>query len=471
MRRVLRQAKTIRVTTYHVLVRSGAGDAYQPTLAAGTELIGLAMDGAVAPDHWRLDEDVWTTLAEDGLKPSTPATDFMRVAVAAYSADLRVPHSSGFDRWSREIVLHLPVQDLAAWQNAMPDLLELLGFLTGDRWSVELRQLRPTIPRAMIKGKKKEPRHADTVCLLSGGLDSAIGALDLLTEGHEVALVSHNSKSGGAAFSSPAQRRVLEVFKRSYDSTRMRHVRFRLQPPAPHSPNEANETSTRSRSILFFALGILVATALDRRDGGNIPLVIPENGLISLNVPLTRSRQGSWSTRTTHPHTLALVRAILSKIGVGTPLLAPYAQTTKGEMILNSRDPVLAKHVAKVSVSCAHPNQGRFLPVERRGRNHCGTCVPCIIRRAAMLHAGIDSGTDYSFRLPQELRSLDTERGSDSRAYLVALGNRRRPVSIGHLLRSGPLHLESDDDLQSLVRVYDAGMDEVARLLNVPVPK
>jgi hypothetical protein len=428
------------------------------------------MDGAVAPDPWRLDENVWSTLDERGLRPSAPAMDFMRLAVAAYSGDLRIPRTSGFDRWSREIVLHLPVHDVGSWQNATSDLIDLLGFLTGDRWSVELRQQKLPAPVTGTKGKEKDPPPADAVCLLSGGLDSAIGALDLLADGRALALVSHNSKSGGAVFSSPAQRQVLEVLRRKYDPTRMNHLRFRLHPPAPRSPIEANETTTRSRSILFFALGILVATALDRRDRKSIPLVIPENGLISLNVPLTRSRLGSWSTRTTHPHTLALVRTILSTIGVETPLLAPYAHTTKGEMIVSCRDPGTTTEVANASVSCAHPNQSRFLPAKRR-RNHCGTCVPCIIRRAAMLHAGIDSETDYSYRLPQELRLLDTQRASDSRAYLIALGDRSRPVRIGQLLRSGPLHLGNDRDLESLVRVYDAGMDEVARLLGVPVPK
>ena len=84
--------------------------------------------------------------------------------------------------------------------------------------------------------------------------------------------------------------------------------------------------------------------------------------------------------------------------------------------------------------------------------------------RAAAQHAGIDFG-GYSFDLPAELDALPRDRAADARAFLYALATRRRPAMPLDINVSGPLHVETDNELRALVRVYDSGMDEVARHL------
>lgn len=461
----------VTVPTYHVLLRAGATDTHTVTPPAGEHLVGLRMDGAPGDDRWRLDESVWDTLGAFGLRPSQEATDFFRVVTAAYCADLLVPHETAFDRWSRAIALHIPVSDPARWVAVDAPLRELLGFLTGDHWKLAFRAATVPAPPGdeRTRGRLGAVR-ASRVSLLSGGLDSGIGAADLLDSGQRVAFVSHNAKSGGAVFSSPSQRNVLNVLRPHDAAGQLHHLRFRVNPPPPIGGLTAAVTTTRSRSTMFFALGLLVASALDAaQDDGPIPLVVPENGLISLNVPLTRARLGSWSTRTTHPHTLAMVRTVMAGVGLATPLLTPYATTSKGEMLaaLVARDRTRAEALTAASVSCAHPNQGRFLEPGRR-QPHCGTCVPCIIRRAATQHAGIDDGR-YSFDLPAELGSLQPDRAADASAFIFALATRHRPARPLDVNLSGPLHVETDAELRDLLRVYEAGMDEVARHLGVPV--
>lgn len=457
------------VPSYHVLLRAGPADAFAPAVPDGDLLVGLRMDGGPGPDAWSIDESVWHVLGEYDLTPSQAATDFFRFATAAYCADLLVPHRTAFDRWSRDIILHVPVDNLANWEQAGDALRELLGFLTGDHWTLAFRAQMAPPPGSSARNRGRLKRvHASHASLLSGGLDSAIGAVDLLAADRTVAFVSHNSKSGGAVFSSPSQRDVLTALGRHFDAARFNHYRFRLNPPRPIEGTTEGVTTTRSRSIIFFALGLLVTSGLDRAQGGNsTPLVVPENGLISLNVPLTKARLGSWSTRTTHPHTLAMLRGALAILGIPTSLQTPYATQTKGEMILSCANRTAATDVALASVSCAHPNQSRFLPAERR-QPHCGTCVPCIIRRASMQHAGIDDGR-YSFDLPRELSALRPDRADDAQAFLLALRNRRRPTRALDINRSGPLHVDTDQQLQNLLRVYDAGMDEVASHLGVPI--
>jgi hypothetical protein len=461
----------MKVPTYHVVLRAGAGDTFTVSPPAGDLLVGIRMDGAPGDDDWRLDESVWNTLGAFDITPTQAATDFFRFATAAYCADLLVPHHTAFDRWSRDVVLHVPVTDPASWHEADAVLRELLGFLTGDHWAVSVRERHsPAPPGDPRRRGRLAPLRATRVSLLSGGLDSAIGAVNLLEAGERVAFVSHNAKSGGAAFSSPSQHAVLSVLRQHFPTAQIHHLRFRVNPPSAIPGLTEGVTTTRSRSIMFFALGLLATTGLDMVQGGTpIPLVVPENGLISLNVPLTKARLGSWSTRTTHPHTLAMMREALARLGVSTPLETPYATRTKGEMLLDcvNRNPAVAVEVSRATVSCAHPNQSRFLPADRR-QPHCGTCVPCIIRRAATQHAGIDDKR-YSFDLPRELRLLKRRRAADARAFVYALERRRRPARPLDINLCGPLHVNTDDELRDLLRVYDAGMDEIARYLRVPI--
>ena len=457
--------------TYHVLLRAGADDTFVIEPSAGGKLVGLLMDGATGDDRWRVDEDVWEPLRQAGLVPTQDAVDLFRFATAAYCADLLVPHRTAYDRWSRHIVLHVPVAERARWETASPTLCALLDFLSGDHWILAFRGASVPMPlRARPLRSPPPPMNAHYVSLLSGGLDSAIGGADLLADGQTVAFVSHNAKSGGATFSSPAQQAVLDVFGRHFQFERARPLRFRVNPPAPVPGVTESVTTTRSRSIIFFALGLLVASALDAaHGGGSVPLVIPENGLISLNVPLTKARLGSWSTRTTHPHTLAMLREAMRALGLPTPVLTPYATHTKGEMLLAwvERHRRVAEEIAAASVSCAHPAQSRFLGRAQR-MPHCGTCVPCIIRRASTQHAGVDDG-EYSFDLPSALSTLKPRRSADVRAFIYALESRRRPARACDINASGPLHVENDADLHRLLRVYDAGMDEVARHLGVTI--
>lgn len=456
---------------YHVMLRAGADDVQAGEPPANGKRVELRMDGAPGDGQWRVDEDVWEPLRQAGLMPAQEAVDLFRLATAAYCADLLVPHHTAYDRWSRHIVLHVPVADRARWEAATSALGALLNFLSGDHWELAFREARvPPPPRARTMRAPPLPMHAHAVSLLSGGLDSAIGGADLLTAGMTVAFASHNAKSGGATFSSPAQQAVLDVFGRHFPGGLARPLRFRVNPPSPVAGVTESVTTTRSRSIIFFALGLLVASALDMAHGGSpVPLIVPENGLISLNVPLTKARLGSWSTRTTHPHTLAMLREVMGVIGLPTPIVTPYATRTKGEMLQAwvERDRRIAVEIAAASVSCAHPNQSRFLGKDQR-KPHCGTCVPCIIRRASTQHAGVDDG-EYSFDLPFALATLKPRRSADVLAFQYALASRQRPARPSDINLGGPLHVETDAELQALLRVYDAGMDEVARHLGVPI--
>jgi hypothetical protein len=132
--------------------------------------------------------------------------------------------------------------------------------------------------------------------------------------------------------------------------------------------------------VLFFAFGALAAAGL----GGE--LFVPENGLISINPPLTPRRVGSLSTRTTHPHFVGSIQTIFDHVDLGVRIVNPYTHKTKGEMLAQCADPAIAE-IAPASYSCG---KGKRL------NKQCGRCVPCLIRRAAFLKAGIADLTIYA---------------------------------------------------------------------------
>lgn len=160
--------------------------------------------------------------------------------------------------------------------------------------------------------------------------------------------------------------------------------------PAPANPRqrmqspENAETTTRGRSFLFLTAALALASA----SGPSVPVYLPENGSIALNVPLTRARTGSASTRTTHPHYLQLLGEAASMIGVVNPLINPYRYKTKGQMLQESKNIKLLKQLAPDTVSCSHPKAARM---QQRAQGNCGYCFPCLIRRAALAKVGWDT--------------------------------------------------------------------------------
>jgi hypothetical protein len=151
-----------------------------------------------------------------------------------------------------------------------------------------------------------------------------------------------------------------------------------------------NETSSRSRSLLFIALGLAAASV---REGG---LTMAENGFTSLNVPLTPERRGALSTRTTHPAFIGGLTGILTEVGVATTITNPFQALTKGQVFRQVADQIgddKASELLSRTHSCAKSDMWRYglSPVA-----HCGVCFGCLVRRGAFIAAGLDDETEYA---------------------------------------------------------------------------
>jgi 7-cyano-7-deazaguanine synthase in queuosine biosynthesis len=332
--------------------------------------------------------------------PGQAVLAFLMMALGVWAADKLQPRRIRPDAWTRQFTLHLPVSP--QWLPLAPRLEQVLNFLTGDDWTLKLREVPLDLG---LKGEWPHGWAPDGAMLFSGGLDSLLGALDFLEAGKRLLLVSHYDFGQLAS----VQQSLAAALVAHYGPDRVHHLGIRVQFP------EAPELTMRSRSLLYLALG-LTATA---PWGAAIPLIIPENGWISLNPPLTLNRLGSYSTRTTHPYFLEQLTGLWREANCATPLENPYQYLTKGEMVRRCQNRGLLKQLFRQSVSCARPVVSRW---SGGPAGSCGYCYPCLMRRAALHALGWDRGEDYLRDVLTEPEILSHRiRGGDLRALLLAV--------------------------------------------------
>lgn len=444
-----------------IVARLGSGDNAAPTLdrlhTLLTEINFLKDNGKL---EFGLDKAI-EGLGEYGLTPTDTSVDLALLAATVTAADTRISRRlNAQDFWTREIALHIPVADPVLWGNQAELLSKLLNFLTGDRWSLHFRE-RPEVEGGLIKGSTK-PRtlNPTSVCLFSGGLDSFIGAIDLLSQGLTPLFVSHHWDSVTAKY----QRNCSALLKARY-SQAFGHVRAHVGFKRTTFLQETGEDTLRGRSFLFFSLAALAADSVGER----MIINVPENGLISLNVPLDPLRVGALSTRTTHPFYMARFNELLTNLGINAVLHNSYAFKTKGEMALECRDQQFIRQHASNTMSCSSPQSRRYDPdPAERAPKHCGRCVPCLIRRAS-LHAAFRLD-ETPYRIPDlNAQTLDSRKaeGEHVRAFQLSLAklatNPGRAKFDVH--KPGPLS-DHPDSIADYVGVYTRGMEEVGSLLN-----
>ncbi|HHJ4624062.1 MULTISPECIES: Qat anti-phage system QueC-like protein QatC [Klebsiella/Raoultella group] len=400
-------------------------------------------------------------LEELGLTPSDVSVDLTLLAAMVTAADTRISRGhNAQDQWTREIALHIPVATPKLWNSQSVLLSRMLNFLTGDRWTLHFRS-RPAIEGDLIRRSPKECSVSPTsVCLFSGGLDSFIGAIDLISKGESPLLISHYWDTTTSVY----QQKCAKLLSKQYGQA-FSHVRARVGFEKTTIEGEEGENTLRGRSFMFFSLATMAADAL----GKPITINVPENGLISLNVPLDPLRVGALSTRTTHPFYMERFNELLVNLGISTHLDNPYAYKTKGEMALQCNDQAFLRQHAGDTMSCSSPQSTRWNPeLNDQQSTHCGRCVPCLIRRASLFTA---FGTDDTiYRIP-DLRSrvLDSSRpeGEHVRAFQFALERLARSPGRAKfdIHKPGPLS-DYPEHLAEYEGVYLRGMREVEQLLS-----
>jgi hypothetical protein len=372
---------------------------------------------------------------------SDAAIDLARIATAAFLADQRTRRPQTF---SRSIDVAIQLADPGPWTDeVLAEVADLLESVSGDNWTVTALQAHQG---ARIRPPDDfEVRRVGRIALLSGGLDSFAGAA-ISSENGGVAYLGHadNPMVRGA------QNRVARRFQgdgRPLDFTQVYHALGTAK----------LENSTRTRAILFMALGVALGTA---RQAAVVE--IPENGFTSLNPPLGPERGGALSTRSTHPMTVARFNEILAHVGIPLRVENPYQWLTKGELVAQAA-PHLPSFAAGASetLSCAKLDGARI-----KGGNahhHCGLCFACIVRRGAMIAAGVPDRTPYLCdTLPAaSLPRLFERRGPDIDAVKMLL---LQGVDEDEVMALGPFpdSFDIDTTIGRAIELCRRGLDELA---------
>lgn len=308
-------------------------------------------------------------LRKTQIAPTVDALDFTIIAMAVVAADKAVLRKKSPDGWTRKIELCIYLHDAPKWRREKRKLEDMLRFLSGDFWDLDINAL----PESLVPQKKYDLRQQDCICLLSGGMDSLVGAIDLHEEGRNPLFVAQTVR-GDAEH----QREYAMQFGTNNLCQWSNNVRKRGE----------SEISTRARSIIFFAFALLASCGIDCNSQGRKELFVPENGYISLNMPLNPLRAGSLSTKTTHPVYMKAMQEIWNDVGINIDFVLPYRYKTKGEVLMECKNQDLMKNLIFGSTSC-----GKY----QRKLQHCGVCVPCLVRRAAFLKNNLHDATEGGY--------------------------------------------------------------------------
>ena len=396
-------------------------------------------------------------LSDRGMYPEEKAIDLTILAATIMAADTRISRKTeSQDSWTREIDLYIPVENPDLWSSNTSILVRILKFLTGDHWRLFFRP-RPHDFETLVNRRAElvDPPFT-SVSLFSGGLDSFVGAIDLLEAGDSPLFVSHYWD-----ISTSSQKPCAQLLGTVYSNMEPRHVRVRIGFPANLVEGSGPEQTMRGRSFLFISLAILAASALQRET----PIYVPENGLISLNIPLDALRLGAWSTRTTHPFYMARWQELIESLNITAHLENSYRFKTKGEMLTCCSNAQFLREHLSSTISCSSITKARFKGMSPR---QCGYCLPCLIWRAAIITAFGNDSTEYSIA-NLALQPLNSRRAEAEQIRAIQLMHRRlsaRPELAKVLVyKAGPLSDYSEAEIAEYAEVFRRGIAEVGTLL------
>ncbi|MBE3100120.1 MAG: 7-cyano-7-deazaguanine synthase [Planctomycetes bacterium] len=407
----------------------------------------------------RLDDEVHLT-SDDLSRPvsaNIPTTfaDLIEIATYVYVADQAVTRGGdgvenvGAD-WRRRLLFTIPVRNLKFWRRAdvMTALVETLSFLSEDEYHfefVDLTKPRP-IQHYLPFSKTGRPQAIEEVVLFSGGLDSLGGAVqEVVRDKRGIALVNH---------------RPTEKLSRRYRRMQEMLAAKATEVGAPqpvHVPVHINkekglgrEYTQRSRSFLYASIAATIAQAYELSR-----IRFYENGVVSLNLPLSPQVVGAKATRTTHPRVLEGFARILSLVA-DRPFAVenPYIWKTKSEIVKHIAEAGCGDFI-KYSTSCTHPwKLTKF-------RTHCGTCSQCIDRRFAVLAAGaeaLDPAEAYGVDLLLHARA-EGESRTMLAAYVETASEVTKQSATEFFSRYGEVgrvvrHLDGSADMAAL-KIYE----------------
>ncbi len=322
--------------------------------------------------------------------------DWIETILHLFAIDLACDRGDGDLEWGRSITAHVPVRDPDYWSAQASTIESIFGDFTYDKLRLHF-ELDPEPAPPPRQSSEAFPSF-DCVALVSGGVDSFVGAAALQNAGRTPLGVSHVA----AGSIGSAQSSVTDALNDVGGS--LTRVGITARKHGATFPNP--ESSQRSRSFMFLAAALLVAAVEQTPD-----VFINENGIMAIHLPMTAARLGSFSTHTASPVTLERVENLASDVlGVRLNIDNNLLGLTKPEVVelgcqLGHTDSL------QRTVSC--------WAIGRTAR-HCGICAPCLMRRISFeTHSVADAAyTTDAFTDPSV---LEHDFGCDNLVHMVRL--------------------------------------------------
>jgi len=311
--------------------------------------------------------------------------DLLDIAVIVYMSDR---YRKRDENWCRKIGIRMPVRNVSIWDAVKGDIVNLMSLLTGDDFDIYF--VRGQGASTRFDGTKKANEDKRCVCLFSGGLDSLSGAVWALENRFKPILASHYSIGFFHSIQFKLATSLGALYKTDVPFWPVYLTRSK-RASVIRPLNKPVEDSQWSRSFLYLSIG--TAYALDQ---GIETVFIFENGILSINVPVSEARM---NTRTAHPKFLGMYESLIHNVfGVKVRILNPFAARTKSEVV-KQLDDERFRSLVRESISCWEYPRGVNLLAKRRGVSgfqgkHCGICFPCIVRRISLYNAGLSDRDD-----------------------------------------------------------------------------
>lgn len=327
--------------------------------------------------------------------------DLLDVGVIIYMADLYARRGWNLDR---HVGILMPVRHPEIWERARAQLERAVSFLARDNVSIHFVQRHERRDELRDFTPKPDER---CVCLLSGGIDSAAGAVWASEEGLSPTFVSHYAAPNLSGIQKGVVKGLGEIYGREFPHIRLYVAKSRKQkgryklgkPPS-------SILAQHLRSFLFLSLA--TAVALESKIS---KVYIFENGPIALNPLFCEARI---NTHTAHPNFIEYFRTLIQTVfGTELTIENPFCYKTKGEVasILASKKP---ERLVSLTNSCWHwfkvPVLASQLGIQGSKERHCGECLPCIMRRVSTYSAGLwDKDAPYLIDIFKifDMRSFD----------------------------------------------------------------
>lgn len=312
------------------------------------------------------------------------AADLVHIAAYIYAADQLVSRGGEADvhgrKWRRHLALTIAVSDPDFWNQdkVRASLEQVVAFASEDHWEFAFTAAAPQVPLQIPLNMEKQVLHGapDCVVLMSGGTDSLCAAIEAVHRGgRRPVLVSHASNPAAASRQSTLVAELRRRARQKGWAWELPHVVVSVH----RRGGDAPDVSQRTRPFLFASLGAAIG-----HEFSVSAVLLPDNGYVSLNIPISDELVGALATRSTHPKFIRDFNILLGHaFGVPLRVSNPLWARTRGQALELLKEADLAS-LLELTVSCGH-TRGR--PADCL---HCGVCSQCIDRRFATIGAGLE---------------------------------------------------------------------------------